>query len=131
RADLPRRQKIGQVPRPERGWSADVDRGATETRRSTDDVPERRVRASELLDRDAVPELPEALTADVLAEDQAEEAHPGHRVDHMPRYLVLLLDLALERRELLFDELADGALEHHELLGKDGVHQTPFACSSG
>ena len=84
----------------------------------------------ELLDGDAVTELSETLTADFFLEAQAEEAHTRHRVDHMPRYFVLLLDLALERRKLLLDEFADGALEHDELLGKDGVHQAPFARSS-
>src|SRR2546430_3503099 len=115
RADLPRRQQIRQVAFAKRVRSADVDGGAAQTRGSTDDVPERCIRAGELLDGDAVTELAKPLAAHVLAETETEEAHAGHRVDHRTRYLVLLLDLSLERREPLLDELADRALEHDEV----------------
>src|SRR2546427_2276578 len=99
-------------------------------RRPANDVPERRVRARKLLDRDAVAELAEPLTAELFAKAESEEAHAGHRVDDRSRDLVLLFDLALERRELGLDELPDGALEHDELLRKDWFHQAGFARSS-
>src|SRR6266513_4014839 len=129
RADLPSGQEVGKVALAKCVRTADIDRGPAQTRRAADDVPERRVRARELLDRDAVPELAETLSAHLLAESETEEAHGGHRVDHGPRYLVLLFDLALERREPLFDELADRTLEHEKVVGKDGIHQPSFAVS--
>src|SRR5207247_9971608 len=123
RADLPRRQQIRQVAFAKRVGSADVDGGAAQTRGSTDDVPERCIRAGELLDGDAVTELAKPLAAHVLAETETEEAHAGHRVEYRTRYLVLLLDLSLERREPLLDDLADRALEHDEVIGQDRRHQ--------
>src|SRR5438105_2274358 len=129
RADLPGRQQIRQVALAKRVRSADIDGGPAQTRGPTDDVPERCVRARELLDGDAVTELSETLAAHILAETETEEAHAGHRVDHGPRYLVLLFDLSLERREPLLDELADRALEHDEVVRQDRIHQASFAFS--
>src|SRR5439155_16307846 len=101
RADLPRRQQIRQVALAKRIRSADADGGAAQTRGSTDDVPERCVRAGELLDGDAVTKLAKPLAAHVLAETETEEAHAGHRVEHGTRYLVRPFDLSLHRPEPL------------------------------
>src|SRR5438552_755915 len=64
RADLPCGQKLGQVACAQLVGPADIDRGAAQPGRSADHVPQRRIRARELLDRDAVAELAEALPAD-------------------------------------------------------------------
>src|SRR5439155_22625070 len=83
-----------------------------------------------LLDRDAVAQLAEALPADLLAEPDPEEAHPGHRVDHVARDAIAGLDLLRSRDELLLDEGAHALLEELQLLGKGRVHQPVFARSS-
>src|SRR5205823_5221431 len=79
RADLPRGEQIGKVTRAQRIGSADVDGGPAETGGTADDVPERSVRARELLDGDAIAELSETLAADLLTETKPEEAHACHR----------------------------------------------------
>ena len=90
--------------------SADRDRGAAQTRRSTDDVPQRRVRARELLHGDAVAELPEALPAQRLLVADAEESGLTHLRDERARDVVLLLDLLRARREHVVDEAAHAPL---------------------
>ena len=122
RADLPRGEEIRQITAAEGIRPADVDRRPAEAGRAADDVPERGVRAGKLLHGDAVPELAEPLTAAILREAEPEEAHLGHVVDRGTRDRVAFLDLARERLEPCLDELADRALQHEQLVGKDGVH---------
>src|SRR2546428_321745 len=74
RADRSCRQEVGQVPRADLVGPPDTDGGAAQSGRASDDVPQRRVDACELLDRDAVPELAEPLAAPLLRMADAEQA---------------------------------------------------------
>src|SRR5204863_8591696 len=85
RADLPRGEEIRQITAAEGIRPANVDRRPAEADRAADDVPERGVRAGELLHRDAVPELAEPLTDAILGEAEPNEAHLGHVVDRATR----------------------------------------------
>src|SRR5258706_6095744 len=125
RADLLSAEDVGQVLLAHAVRPADLDGRAAQPGRAADDVPEARVHAPGLLDRGAVPELAEALTAPLLVVADAEEARLAHRGDERARDLVLLLYLALVRRKRLVDELAHRGLKKPQLFGKLPSHPLP------
>ena len=129
RADLATAEEIREITAAHLVRSADRDRGAAQTRRSTDDVPERRVHAGELLDGDAVAELSEALPAERLVVSDAEQPRLAHLRDERARDLVLLLDLLRAWREHVVNESADRPLKEPDVFRELGVHLSGGPCA--
>ena len=87
-----------------------------------DDVRERGRRSPELLQREAIPEVPGADAAVLLRERKPEEAERSHLRQDLRRDPVGLFDLLFERLEALLDEVASGAREERKLLRDVEVH---------
>ena len=91
------------------------------------DVRERGAGATELLEREAVPEVARGGAAVLLGEGKPEEAELAHLPEHLRWDLVALLDLPLKRPQARLDEIAHGAREQPQLLGDFEIHvPSPF-----